>query len=104
MIVKVGENDETWTGIGKDREKPRVQMNPEAQLLPTVPAKSIPTVADGEPPASPRKELESSPIFFQYLWFLLKACWEYPENRPKVNQIVEELAHLSGLQSTLSEA
>ena len=56
------------------------------------PYQLIQAIAEGEPPASQPKGQRDT-LSNRYLWYILEACWESdPNDRPKVNQVVDELA------------
>jgi len=58
-------------------------------------------ITEGEPPAS-RPKGQRDTRSNRDLWYILEACWESdPEDRPKVDEVVDDLAHLSEALSTV---
>jgi hypothetical protein len=58
-------------------------------------------IAGGEPPASQAKGQRDTRSN-QDLWYILEACWKsVPEDRPKVDEVVDDLTHFSAALSTV---
>ena len=55
----------------------------------------VKAIEEGEPPA-PRPKGQSDTGASRDLWYILEACWKSdPEDRPKVDEVVDDLAHFS---------